>query len=85
MSGKDKLVENESGKAGFSLGFVGWVGVVLTVLSLVFILQNRMTVTINFFWLDVSSPLWFVLLLIFLLGWFIGYIFFRRRLKEYKK
>lgn len=83
MSVKSGSVEEQ--KTGFSLGAAGWVGVVLTVLSLVFILQNRMTITINFFWLDVSAPLWFVLLLIFLVGWFVSFLVFRRKLKEYKK
>ncbi|MDJ0491305.1 DUF1049 domain-containing protein [Rhodococcus qingshengii] len=54
------------------------LALLLVVLAVVFILQNRATTTIQLFWVSVQSPLWLTLVVILLLGWIAGLLTTRR-------
>jgi uncharacterized integral membrane protein len=56
-----------------------WIALVLLVLSIVFIAQNRERISIDVFSIQVTSPLWLILLVLFLVGLFVGFVSFRRR------
>ncbi|MBF0723171.1 LapA family protein [Sanguibacter inulinus] len=58
-----------------------WLTIVLVVLAVVFILQNRGETTIHVLWMTVNSPLWLFLALMFLAGIVAG-AFYRRRKKK---
>jgi lipopolysaccharide assembly protein A len=45
-----------------------WLSLVLIVIAVLFIVQNRQSVSIVLFWADLSAPLWLVMALIFLVG-----------------
>ncbi|MEU1983176.1 LapA family protein [Nocardia sp. NPDC019395] len=55
-----------------------WLAAVLIVLAVVFIAQNRDRVDINFLLVTVTSPMWLVLLIIFLVGAVAGLLIKRR-------
>lgn len=55
------------------------VALAVAVLTLIFILQNRDAVQIAFFTLTVTAALWFVLLIVLVLGVVIGVLATRRR------
>ncbi|UPW07271.1 LapA family protein [Gordonia terrae] len=55
-----------------AISLTGWVAIVITVVAVVFILQNRTSVSIELFWVSVRSPMWFILLVIFAVGWLAG-------------
>ncbi|WP_280462409.1 LapA family protein [Nocardia carnea] len=55
-----------------------WVAAVLVVLAVVFIAQNRNRVDINFLLVTVRSPMWLVLLIMFLIGALAGLLIRRR-------
>ncbi|GAB2667950.1 hypothetical protein GCM10027169_32280 [Gordonia jinhuaensis] len=55
-----------------------WIAVVIVVLVAVFIGQNRSDTSIELFWVRITSPLWFILLVLFLLGGAVGLVFGRR-------
>jgi putative membrane protein len=56
-----------------------WLAVILTVIAVVFIVQNRQHISIDFFWANLSSPMWLVLLITAAVGVAIGYLISRRR------
>lgn len=56
-----------------------WLAIVLAVLTIMVIAQNRNRVDINLFWLHVSMRLWLVLFLIAAIGAVIGFLVARRR------
>ena len=56
-----------------------WVPILLTLLAVVFISQNRDRISIDLFWLQVLAPLWLVLLVAVLAGVLIGSLGRRRR------
>ena len=56
-----------------------WVPILLTLLAVVFISQNRDRVSIDLFWLQVLAPLWLILLVTVLAGVLIGSLGRRRR------
>lgn len=58
-----------------------WVALILTILLVVFVLQNRADTSINLFWMHVSAPMWFTLLAVFVVGWVVGVLTNRRRAK----
>jgi putative membrane protein len=58
-----------------------WAAVVLTVIAVVFILQNRAEVSVDLFWLKATAPLWFVLVGTLVLGLLVGVLGSRRRPK----
>lgn len=55
------------------------VALILTVLAVAFVLQNRASTTIQVFWIEVSTPLWFTLLTVFVVGWVVGVLMGKRR------
>ncbi|PXW34017.1 lipopolysaccharide assembly protein LapA domain-containing protein [Nocardia sp. 348MFTsu5.1] len=59
-----------------------WVAVILAVVAVVFIFQNRDSADINLLWVEVSSPLWFILLVVFVVGWIVGILTMRGRTKR---
>lgn len=59
-----------------------WMALGLTILAVVFILQNRTTVRIELFWVSVESPLWFILAVVFIVGWVVGVLAARGRYRQ---
>ena len=49
-----------------------WIAIVLAVLAIIFIVQNHHRVDINILMVTITSPLWLVLLIIFVMGWLAG-------------
>jgi lipopolysaccharide assembly protein A len=56
-----------------------WLALVLTILAVIFILQNRGKVSIDILAITITSPMWVALLAIFLVGWAAGVLTMRRR------
>ncbi|MFE3442856.1 hypothetical protein ACFXNW_07480 [Nocardia sp. NPDC059180] len=56
-----------------------WVALVLTILAVIFILQNRTKVSIEILAVTITSPMWIILLLLFIIGWVAGVLTMRRR------
>ena len=56
-----------------------WLTIVLILLAVAFIAQNRGLVSVDLFWISLTSPLWLVLLLLFLAGLIAGAATFKRR------
>ncbi|MCD2105921.1 LapA family protein [Rhodococcus erythropolis] len=54
------------------------LALLLVVLAVIFILQNRAATTIQLFWVSVQSPLWLILVVILVLGWIAGLLTNRR-------
>ena len=69
--------ENER-KKFIEFGPQQWLGLLLVVVAIVFIAQNRNDVTIWLLWASVSAPLWLVLTVVALIGVAAGYLFGRR-------
>jgi putative membrane protein len=59
-----------------------WLPILLVILIVVFIAQNHNRVSIDLFWIHVKSPLWLVLLVTTLVGFLIGGLLMRRRIKQ---
>ena len=68
--------EKGSGVTGFALR--NWLALVLAVLAVAFIAQNRDRVPVHLFWLTVTAPMWLLLTALFVAGWVVG-ILVRRR------
>ena len=49
-----------------------WLGLVLLVVAIVFILQNRGSTRIEVFTLSVSAPLWLILVVAVVVGMLVG-------------
>lgn len=56
-----------------------WLPILLTVLAVVFIAQNRGDTRVQFLWLHLTWPLWLTLTLVTVVGVVIGYFVARRR------
>jgi uncharacterized integral membrane protein len=56
-----------------------WLAVILTVIAIVFVAQNRHKISIDFFWANLTSPMWLVLLITAVVGAAIGYLISRHR------
>lgn len=56
-----------------------WPALVVAVVTVVFIAQNRDKTNISLLWLDVTWPLWLTLTIVTLLGIVIGYVVKGRR------
>ncbi|GAA2362852.1 hypothetical protein GCM10009854_48140 [Saccharopolyspora halophila] len=56
-----------------------WLGLVLLVVALVFILQNRASTRIEVFTLSISAPLWLILVIAVAVGVLIGILLPGRR------
>lgn len=74
--------ETDAPESGSSVGrFLAqrWVTILVVVLVVVFVAQNRGDVSIHLFWATITSPLWLILSLIFLLGVLAGAYRTKRR------
>lgn len=58
-----------------------WAGLVIAVLTVVFVLMNRKDQEVSLFGLTLTGPLWFILLIVFVVGWLVGVLTSRRRSK----
>jgi uncharacterized integral membrane protein len=56
-----------------------WVAIVLAVLAVIFVAQNHHRVDINILTVTIRSPMWLVLLIMFLVGWVAGLLTRRSR------
>ena len=56
-----------------------WLALILGIIAVVFIAQNRHEVSIDFFWANLTSPMWLVLLITAVVGVAIGVLESRRR------
>ncbi|MEU8895820.1 hypothetical protein [Nocardia sp. NPDC048505] len=56
-----------------------WVALILTVLAVLFFLENRDRVEIEFLLITIRSPMWLVLLVTFAVGWLAGMLMTRKR------
>ncbi len=68
--------EKRVGIAGFALR--NWLALVLAVIAVVFIAQNRDRVPVHLFWLTVTSPMWLLMAALFAGGWLVGMLLKRR-------
>lgn len=59
-----------------------WVALVLIVLAVVFIAQNRERVSVTVLWTDVTAPMWLFLAILFVAGFAAGSIVYRRRARS---
>ncbi|WP_327147263.1 LapA family protein [Nocardia sp. NBC_01329] len=55
-----------------------WLALALTVVAVIFIVENRDHVEIRFLPVTVSSPMWLILLIMFLIGLVAGLLLGRR-------
>lgn len=55
-----------------------WLALALTVVAVIFIVENRDHVEIQFLPVTVSSPMWLILLIMFLIGLVAGLLVGRR-------
>lgn len=56
-----------------------WVALILVALAAIFVAQNRDRVGVHVLWVTVESPMWFILVIIFVMGLLIGLLLRRRR------
>ncbi|MET7767257.1 hypothetical protein [Nocardia sp. NPDC005366] len=56
-----------------------WLALVLTVLAVFFVVENRNQVSIEFLLIDITAPMWLILLVMFVIGWGVGRLSYRRR------
>ncbi len=65
-----------------------WLGVVITLLFTVILIQNIAVVTsvnVTLLWATMSMPMWVLLLVIFLIGTAVGMVFSRNRARKHGK
>lgn len=56
-----------------------WVALILVTLAALFVAQNRDRVRVHVLWVTVESPMWSILVIIFVVGLLIGLLLRRRR------
>jgi lipopolysaccharide assembly protein A len=56
-----------------------WVASILVALAAIFVAQNRDRVGVHVLWVTVESPMWFILVILFVVGMLIGLLLRRRR------
>ncbi|GAA4367514.1 DUF1049 domain-containing protein [Paeniglutamicibacter cryotolerans] len=56
-----------------------WIAVAVIILAVIFIVQNRATVSITVFFMQFQAPLWVSLGIVLLVGWLAGRFSFRKR------
>jgi lipopolysaccharide assembly protein A len=56
-----------------------WVALILVALAALFVAQNRERVRVHVLWVTVESPMWSILVIIFVVGLLIGQLLRRRR------
>ncbi len=59
-----------------------WVALILIVLAVIFVAENRNRVSITLLMIDITAPMWLVLLVLFAVGWIAGVLTVRRRNKR---
>ncbi|WP_024794852.1 hypothetical protein [Tomitella biformata] len=59
-----------------------WAGLIIAILAVVFVLMNTASMKIKLFGLDLTGPQWFILLIVFVVGWLVGVLTSRRRNKK---
>ena len=76
----EEAVINETSKRSILARISGaqWLALVLTVLAVLFVVENRNRVDIEFLLITIRSPLWLILLVMFAVGWLVG-LFTRHR------
>lgn len=73
MSKKAGIAQPTTGRRSLStVSLSQWIALGLTVIAIVFIVQNRNSVSIDLFWVSVQSPLWFILVVVLVFGWVVG-------------
>ncbi|KWX21015.1 hypothetical protein AFM11_26875 [Mycolicibacterium wolinskyi] len=77
MARDDAPAPTGGAKRRFTLRY--WVVLILVGLAAIFVAQNRDRVAIHVLWVTVESPMWFILVIIFVVGLFIGLLLRRRR------
>ncbi|MFD3747448.1 hypothetical protein [Nocardia sp. NPDC058633] len=58
-----------------------WVALGLSILVIVFVLENRSKVSVEFLLISIRSPMWLILLTMFLMGLVTGVLITRRARK----
>ncbi|WP_300681912.1 hypothetical protein [Nocardioides sp.] len=56
-----------------------WLAIVLAVIAIVFIVQNRDKTHINLLWINITCPLWLTMTVMTLIGMGIGFMLSRHR------
>jgi lipopolysaccharide assembly protein A len=56
-----------------------WFAIVLAIVAVIFILQNRSWATIQLFTVQVSMPQWLILAIVLVVGGLLGYLLSRGR------
>lgn len=59
-----------------------WVGLVIAILALIFVLMNRASAEITLLWMHLSGPTWLILLIVFAVGWLAGWLTTRKNTKR---
>lgn len=59
-----------------------WVAIGLAILAVVFVLENRAKVSVQILLITVQSPMWLILLAMFIVGWIAGVLTTRRRARR---
>ncbi|MFD4352534.1 hypothetical protein ACFWPK_20340 [Nocardia sp. NPDC058519] len=55
-----------------------WIAIGLSIVAVVFVVENRGKVSIEFLLISVRSPMWLILLAMFVVGWVAGVLTTRR-------
>ncbi|MGN2640960.1 DUF1049 domain-containing protein [Nocardia takedensis] len=59
-----------------------WLALGLTVLAVLFVVENRDKVSIEILLISISAPMWLILLAMFLIGWAVGLLTRRRTARK---
>ncbi|MET0995843.1 MAG: lipopolysaccharide assembly protein LapA domain-containing protein [Mycobacterium sp.] len=76
---RDDVAQPQAGGRVRRFALRYWVAMVLAALAAIFVAQNRDRVSVHVLWVTVDSPMWFILVIIFLVGILIGLLLHRRR------
>ena len=68
------MSDDRNDKKFITFGPPQWLGLLLVVIAIAFIAQNRSDVTIALLWATLSAPLWLVLTLISVIAFGGGYL-----------
>lgn len=71
------MSETDKSESSFTVSPRMWLGVVIAVVAIVFILQNRQTVAVSLFFFQLSAPLWTALAGLFAAGLLTGWLLTR--------
>ncbi|MET0758680.1 MAG: LapA family protein [Mycobacterium sp.] len=76
---RDDVAQPQAGGRVRRFALRYWVAMVLAALAAIFVAQNRDRVSVHVLWVTVDSPMWFILVIIFVVGILIGLLLHRRR------